>query len=73
MLTSQTLLNNVTSTSQSSAQDSLGQLGEDYTKFLTLLTAQIQNQDPLEPVDTVRGTVGAAVPGRTSGADKHPA
>ena len=36
MLTSQTLLNNVTSTSQSSAQDSLGQLGEDYPKFLTL-------------------------------------
>ena len=54
MLTSQTLLNNFTSTNQSSAQDSLGQLGEDYTKFLTLLTAQIQNQDPLEPVDSTQ-------------------
>ena len=54
MLTSQTLLNNFTSSNQSSAQDSLGQLGEDYTKFLTLLTAQIQNQDPLEPVDSTQ-------------------
>ena len=33
---------------------SLSQLGEDYTRFLTLLTAQIQNQDPLEPMDSTQ-------------------
>ncbi|WP_417672506.1 flagellar hook assembly protein FlgD [Pseudodonghicola sp.] len=31
---------------------SLSSLAEDYTRFLTLLTAQIQNQDPLEPMDS---------------------
>jgi len=34
--------------------DSLQQLGEDYTKFLTLLTAQIENQDPLSPMDSTQ-------------------
>lgn len=54
MLTSQTLLSNVSATGQTGAQDSLSQLGDDYTKFLTLLTAQIENQDPLEPVDSTQ-------------------
>lgn len=27
-------------------------LGEDFAQFLTLLTVQLQNQDPLEPLDT---------------------
>ena len=33
---------------------SLSQLGEDYTRFLTLLTAQIENQDPLKPMDSTQ-------------------
>lgn len=32
--------------------NSLSQLSEDYTRFLTLLTAQISNQDPLSPMDS---------------------
>lgn len=33
---------------------SLSQLGEDYTRFLTLLTAQVQYQDPLQPMDATQ-------------------
>lgn len=51
MLTTPALLNNVNATS-ATADNSLSQLGEDYESFLTLLTAQIQNQDPLAPVDS---------------------
>lgn len=36
---------------QGGASSSLSQLSEDYQAFLTLLTAQVQYQDPLEPVD----------------------
>jgi flagellar basal-body rod modification protein FlgD len=36
----------------SNASASLSQLSEDYTRFLTLLTAQIANQDPLAPMDS---------------------
>ncbi|WP_163851519.1 flagellar hook assembly protein FlgD [Pseudooceanicola aestuarii] len=36
----------------SAAQGSLSELGADYQRFLTLLTAQISNQDPLEPMDS---------------------
>ena len=54
MLTSPTLLSNMTAANKNSASDSLSQLGNDYNKFLTLLTAQIQNQDPLEPVDSTQ-------------------
>lgn len=49
MLTSPALLNNATD--QMTGANSLSQLGEDYTNFLNLLTAQVSNQDPLEPVD----------------------
>lgn len=49
MLTSPVLLNNATD--QVTGANSLSQLGEDYTNFLNLLTAQVSNQDPLEPVD----------------------
>lgn len=51
MLTSPTLLNNLNGTDQTTGASSLSQLGEDYTSFLNLLTAQVTNQDPLEPVD----------------------
>jgi flagellar basal-body rod modification protein FlgD len=37
---------------QSAAQDSAIGLGEDFSTFLTLLTTQLQNQDPLDPTDT---------------------
>lgn len=54
MLTNTALLESVTSTSQSNSNSSLSQLGDDYNKFLTLLTAQISNQDPLAPVDSTQ-------------------
>ena len=37
-----------------SGTNSLSQLGEDYNRFLTLLTAQVQYQDPLEPMDSTQ-------------------
>ncbi|MEM8987859.1 MAG: flagellar hook assembly protein FlgD [Pseudomonadota bacterium] len=37
---------------QSAAQQSTTGLAEDFDTFLTLLTTQLQNQDPLEPLDT---------------------
>ncbi len=40
-----------TSQAQSSAT-SLAKLSDNYTSFLKLLTAQLQNQDPLKPMDT---------------------
>ncbi|MFT6676439.1 MAG: flagellar basal-body rod modification protein FlgD [Sulfitobacter sp.] len=53
MLTSPALLNSVNAAQQSS-DSSLSQLNDDYTQFLTLLTAQITYQDPLEPVDSTQ-------------------
>lgn len=37
---------------QSRSQSALDNLGNDYLSFVKLLTAQIQNQDPLEPIDS---------------------
>ncbi|GAA4228316.1 flagellar basal-body rod modification protein FlgD [Sagittula marina] len=37
---------------RTTASSSMSQLSEDYESFITLLTAQIQNQDPLEPMDS---------------------
>lgn len=54
MLTNPTLMDTIGATSQSSGASSLSQLGDDYNKFLTLLTAQISNQDPLAPVDSTQ-------------------
>ncbi|MBN9887133.1 flagellar hook assembly protein FlgD [Salipiger abyssi] len=34
------------------SSNAMSQLSEDYQSFITLLTAQIQNQDPLEPMDS---------------------
>lgn len=42
------------SSGNSANTSSLEQLGEDYTRFLTLLTAQISNQDPLAPMDSTQ-------------------
>ena len=38
----------------SAAGQAQGQLGVDYNNFLKLLTAQIQNQDPLKPMDSTQ-------------------
>ncbi len=54
MLTSQTLLTSANAAANDQANSSLSQLGDDYNKFLTLLTAQISNQDPLKPVDSTQ-------------------
>jgi flagellar basal-body rod modification protein FlgD len=54
MLTSPALLESVSAANQSTSNTSLSQLGDDYNKFLTLLTAQISNQDPLAPVDSTQ-------------------
>lgn len=43
-----------TSTTESSSTTALSDLGEDYTRFLTLLTAQVQYQDPMEPMDSTQ-------------------
>ena len=42
------------SASTDTSTNSLSQLGEDYTRFLTLLTAQVQYQDPLQPMDATQ-------------------
>ena len=44
-----------TSTAQS-GDDALTTLSGDYNNFLTLLTAQLKNQDPLSPMDTTQFT-----------------
>lgn len=47
-----TSINPTTQSNKSNGAETLNQLGEDYTTFLKLLTAQISNQDPLEPIDS---------------------
>lgn len=42
--------------SQANTQASTAQLAEDFSQFLTLLTTQLQNQDPLSPMDTTEFT-----------------
>lgn len=54
MLTNTALLESISADNQRTGNASLSQLGEDYNKFLTLLTAQISNQDPLAPVDSTQ-------------------
>jgi flagellar basal-body rod modification protein FlgD len=39
-------------TSNSAANNGLAQLADNYQTFLTLLTTQLKNQDPLSPLDT---------------------
>lgn len=49
-----TEVNATGSTATTASSASLSQLSQDYTRFLTLLTAQIQNQDPLAPMDSTQ-------------------
>lgn len=41
---------------QQKTADSKNKLADDFTQFLTLLTIQLQNQDPLSPMDTTEFT-----------------
>lgn len=41
---------------QANTQASKDKLGEDFSQFLNLLTVQLQNQDPLSPMDTTEFT-----------------
>lgn len=43
-----------TSRGQASAEESASSLASDFDTFLTLLTAQLRNQDPLEPLDSTQ-------------------
>jgi flagellar basal-body rod modification protein FlgD len=45
-----------TSTTSSTTTNSLADLSQNYETFLQLLTAQLQNQDPLQPQDTAEFT-----------------
>src|SRR5271166_6554986 len=44
--------NSSSSSSSSTSSSSLDQLAGNFNSFLTLLTTQLQNQDPLSPMDT---------------------
>jgi flagellar basal-body rod modification protein FlgD len=44
--------NGSTTDSSSAANSGLNQLASNFNSFLTLLTTQLQNQDPLDPLDT---------------------
>lgn len=48
--------NSSASASTSAAKSALGDLSSNYDTFLTLLTSQLQNQDPLQPTDTAEFT-----------------
>jgi flagellar basal-body rod modification protein FlgD len=43
-------------TTATTGDDALASLSGDYTNFLTLLTAQLKNQDPLSPMDATQFT-----------------
>jgi flagellar basal-body rod modification protein FlgD len=47
---------NGSSNTGTTGDDALKSLGGDYSNFLTLLTAQLKNQDPLSPMDTTQFT-----------------
>jgi flagellar basal-body rod modification protein FlgD len=48
--------NNGGSSTTKTGDDALTSLSGDYTNFLTLLTAQLKNQDPLSPMDATQFT-----------------
>ena len=48
--------NNSSSSSSQNSDDALKSLSGDYTNFLTLLTTQLKNQDPLSPMDATQFT-----------------
>ncbi|QQG35878.1 MAG: flagellar hook capping family protein [Micavibrio aeruginosavorus] len=54
-MTSDVTLSGTINKAQNTAQQSV-KLAEDFTQFLTLLTTQLQNQDPLNPMDSTEFT-----------------
>lgn len=54
-MTSDVTLSSAITQTQKTAQQSI-KLAEDFTQFLTLLTTQLQNQDPLSPMDSTEFT-----------------
>lgn len=54
-MTSDVTLSGAISQTQKTATQSI-KLAEDFTQFLTLLTTQLQNQDPLSPMDSTEFT-----------------
>lgn len=50
-MTTDVTLSGTINKAQNTAQQSI-KLAEDFTQFLTLLTTQLQNQDPLSPMDS---------------------
>src|SRR6201996_2816657 len=50
--TPNTSTTNTSNSNSSSNNNSLNQLASNFNDFLTLLTTQLQNQDPLDPMDT---------------------
>jgi flagellar basal-body rod modification protein FlgD len=48
--------NSGTGSTTKTGDDALASLSGDYTNFLTLLTAQLKNQDPLSPMDATQFT-----------------
>ena len=44
--------NNLAGSNNRQSDSALSQLTEDLDNFLTILTTQLQHQDPLEPLDT---------------------
>src|SRR5262245_46797803 len=49
-------LSGITNTTNSEATSSRTRLSDNYDTFLVLLTAQLQNQDPLAPMDSTQFT-----------------
>lgn len=49
-------INQTAAAAPTGAEQSLAKLSGNYTQFLKLLTAQLQNQDPLKPMDTAQFT-----------------
>ncbi|MFT4074341.1 MAG: flagellar hook assembly protein FlgD [Asticcacaulis sp.] len=56
MVTTTSATSSSSTTSSSSSSSDASTLTSDYTTFLKLLTAQVQNQDPLSPMDTTEWT-----------------
>lgn len=51
-----TTVNTTSGVNNASSQASLGGLNQDFDQFLRLLTTQLQNQDPLNPMDSTEFT-----------------
>ena len=56
ILSKQTPTKSATSSTSQTGDDALASLSGDYTNFLTLLTTQLKNQDPMSPMDSSQFT-----------------